>query len=51
MDESENTFPMDLTDPSSRPWTFSLLRGRPRSSRLNLESVQPRGWVRQGNRQ
>lgn len=22
MDESENTFPMDLTDPSSRPWSF-----------------------------
>jgi hypothetical protein len=22
MDESENTFPMDLTDPSSRPWNF-----------------------------
>jgi hypothetical protein len=22
MDESENTFPMDVTDPSSRPWRF-----------------------------
>ncbi|MBA2274458.1 MAG: hypothetical protein H0W21_11240 [Actinobacteria bacterium] len=22
MDESENTFPMDITDPSSRPWNF-----------------------------
>ena len=22
MDESENTFPMDITDPSSRPWHF-----------------------------
>jgi len=22
MDGSENTFPMDLTDPSSRPWNF-----------------------------
>ena len=22
MDESENTFPMDVTDPSSRPWNF-----------------------------
>ena len=22
MDESENTFPMDVTDPSSRPWKF-----------------------------
>ena len=22
MDDSENTFPMDVTDPSSRPWNF-----------------------------
>jgi hypothetical protein len=22
MDESENAFPMDITDPSSRPWNF-----------------------------
>jgi hypothetical protein len=22
MDGSENTFPMDITDPSSRPWNF-----------------------------
>jgi hypothetical protein len=22
MDESENTFPMDITHPSSRPWNF-----------------------------
>jgi hypothetical protein len=22
MDDSENTFPMDITDPSSRPWNF-----------------------------
>jgi hypothetical protein len=22
MDESENTFPMDITDPSSHPWNF-----------------------------
>jgi hypothetical protein len=22
VDESENTFPMDITDPSSRPWNF-----------------------------
>src|SRR5688500_285341 len=22
MNESENTFPMDVTDPSSRPWNF-----------------------------
>jgi hypothetical protein len=22
MDESENAFPMDITDPSSRPWKF-----------------------------
>jgi hypothetical protein len=22
MDERENTFPMDITDPSSRPWNF-----------------------------
>ena len=24
MNETENTFPMDITDPSSRPWSFRL---------------------------
>jgi hypothetical protein len=38
MDGSENTFPMDITDPSSRPWNF-----RPQGQCPREESdLQPR---------
>ena len=46
MDGSENTFPMDITDPSSRPWNFRpegylvvILAGTEEAERAHLAAV------------
>lgn len=51
MDESENTFPMDITDPSSRPWNFRpegylvvILAGTEEAERAEASLVE-RGFV------
>ena len=47
MDESENTFPVDITDPSSRPWNFRpegylvvILAGTEEAERAEVHSLK-----------